>query len=222
VNHSTNVSDSKNAHLDKVNPNALPRSLRILCILYKDGELRSDRGLRFRETNEFAKRGSVMKTSFRREISLLLSGLLLVAISLTLFASRAQAADNESDKQAKAAAIKADEDFNEALRNKDRGALDRLIADNVSWVARGDRLDKARIIADIMSENLHFKQLTHDGVVVKVFGNTAVMTGHSTSVLEYKGKMFTAPRLFTSVYMNLNGQWQLVAHQVTDLNDEKK
>jgi ketosteroid isomerase-like protein len=165
---------------------------------------------------------SIMKMNFSRKIALLLAGVLLFAGALTGVAERARAADNASDEQSKAAAIKADEDFNEALRHKDRGALERLIADNVSWVARGDRIDKAQVIADIMSENLHFKQLTHDGVMVKVFGNTAVMTGHSTSVLEYKGKMFTAPRLFTSVYMNLDGRWQLVAHQVTDLNDEKK
>lgn len=44
-----------------------------------------------------------------------------------------------------------------------------------------------------------------DSIQVKIFDNTAVVTGYSTSVLEYKGKLFTAPRLFTSVCMNLNG-----------------
>jgi len=127
----------------------------------------------------------------------------------------------KSDETAEAAALKVDEEFNKAVRTKDRAALERVLADDLSWVARGDRLNKSQVIADVLSENLHFKALTHDNIQVKLFDNTAVVTGHSTSILEYKGKLFTAPRLFTSVYMNLNGQWQMVAHQVTDL-DEKK
>jgi hypothetical protein len=126
-----------------------------------------------------------------------------------------------SDEAAKSAALKVDEEFNEAVRTKDRAALERLLADDLSWVARGDRLNKAQVIADVLSENLHFKSLNHDSIVVKIFDNTAVVTGHSTSVLEYKGKLFTAPRLFTSVYMNLNGKWQMVAHQVSDLDSAK-
>ena len=44
-----------------------------------------------------------------------------------------------------------------------------------------------------------------------------VVTGHSTSVLEYKGKLFDAPRLFTDVYVKMDGRWQLVVHHVSDL-----
>jgi len=163
----------------------------------------------------------VMNSTHIRRLAILFTVFALLTSAGNLFAKRARVAADDSEEQGKSAAIKCDEDLNDALRNKDRAALERILADNLSWVARGDRLDKAQVIADVMSENLHFKALTHDGVMVKMFGNTAVMTGHSTSVLEYKGKMFTAPRLFTSVYMNLNGQWQLVAHQVTDLDKPK-
>jgi hypothetical protein len=129
---------------------------------------------------------------------------------------------DDSVEAATAAALKVDEEFNVAVKTKDRATLERVLADDLSWVARGDRLNKAQVIADVLSENLHFKALTHDSIQVKIFGNTAVVTGHSTSILEYKGKLFTAPRLFTSVYMKLNGGWQMVAHQVSDLNTEKK
>jgi hypothetical protein len=145
-----------------------------------------------------------------------------LAIALAGFAGSEKIPGNESEEAGKAAAIKVDEEFNEAVKTKDRATLKRVLADDLSWVARGDRLNKAQVIADVLSENLHFKALTHDSVVVKMFGNTAVMTGHSTSILEYKGKLFSAPRLFTSVYMKLNGQWQMVAHQVSDLDTGKK
>jgi hypothetical protein len=129
---------------------------------------------------------------------------------------------DDSVEAAKATALKVDEEFNETVKTKDRATLQRVLADDLSWVARGDLLNKVQVIADVLSENVHFKALTHDSIQVKIFGNTAVVNGHSTSILEYKGKLFTAPSLFASVYMKLNGGWQMVAHQVSDLDTEKK
>jgi hypothetical protein len=44
-----------------------------------------------------------------------------------------------------------------------------------------------------------------------------VLTGHSTSVLEYKVKLFDAPRLLTDVFVKMEGRWQLVVHDVFEL-----
>jgi ketosteroid isomerase-like protein len=163
-----------------------------------------------------------MSHTILRRIVILFVAAPLFTIALAGFAGDEKIPGKESDESARAAAMKVDEEFNEAVRTKDRVTLERLLADDVSWVARGDRLNKAQVIADVVSENLHFKSLVHDSVVVKIFGITAVITGHSTSILEYKGKLFSAPRLFTSVYMNLNGRWQMVAHQVSDLDPQKE
>jgi len=96
-------------------------------------------------------------------------------------------------------------------------ALNRILADRLSWTARGERLTKAQVIADYLEGNLHFTSFSHDNVTVGIFGNTAVMAGHSTSVLEYKSKLFDAPRLFTDVYVKTNGRWQLVVHHFSEL-----
>ena len=161
------------------------------------------------------------RTTLQR-IFVFIATISLLAMATAGIARGAKLPANESDEAAKAQAIKNDDEFNKAVKTKDRAALEHLLADDLSWIARGDRLDKAQVIADVLSENLHFKAFAHDNVVVKIFDNTAIMTGHSTSVLEYKGKLFNAPRLFTSVYMNLNGQWQLVAHQVSEIDPGKK
>jgi hypothetical protein len=150
----------------------------------------------------------------------------VVAVSLLLVAGglfrTSRTFGDSSDDAMRAEALKTDEEFNQAITTKDRPALERLLADDLSWIARGDRLNKAQVIADVVSENLHFKSLTHDSINAKVFGNTVVVTGHSTSILDYRGKLYTSPRLFTSVYMNLNGKWQLVAHHVSELNSENR
>jgi len=137
--------------------------------------------------------------------------------ALTGLTRAQEASRKESDEAAKAEVLKVGQQFNEAARAKDQAVLERILADRLSWTARGDRLNKAQVIADYLSENLHFLHFAHDSEVVNVFGNTAVVTGHSTSVLEYKGKRFDAPRLFTDVYVKMDGRWQLVVHHVSDL-----
>ena len=150
------------------------------------------------------------KTSIR------LSSLLFGLITATA-ACQAVSSNSAGEEAAKREVLSTDDAFNKAVLAKDGDALEPLLADKLAWIARGDRLDKRQVIADIRSQNLHFKSLTHDQILIDMFGNTAVVTGHSTSVLEYKGQLFTTPRLFTTVYMKLDGRWQMVAHQVSDL-----
>ena len=138
-------------------------------------------------------------------------------VELAGFARAQGTIGRELDEAAKAEVRNASEQYDKAREAKDRAALERILADGLSWTARGDRLNKAQVIADILSNNLHFKSFAHDSVAVNLFGNTGVVTGHSTSVLEYKGKLFDAPRLFTDVYVKMEGRWQLVVHQVSEL-----
>ncbi|HEV2201613.1 MAG TPA: nuclear transport factor 2 family protein [Bryobacteraceae bacterium] len=141
----------------------------------------------------------------------------LLLVSLTGFVAAEETKGSGSDEAAKAEVLKASERFNQAREAKDRAAMERILADGLSWTARGDRLNKSQVIADVLASNLHFKSFAHDSVAVNVFGNTAVLTGHSTSVLEYKGKLYDAPRLFTEVYVKMDGRWQMVVHHVSDL-----
>jgi hypothetical protein len=138
-------------------------------------------------------------------------------VTLTRFAGAQSVTSNESDEAVKKEVLKTSEQLNEARKNKDRAALDRILADRLSWIARGDRLNKSQVIADFLADNLRFKYFAHDGVEVNIFGNTALVTGHSTSVLEYKGKVFDAPRLFSEVYVKMDGRWQMVSHHVSEL-----
>jgi ketosteroid isomerase-like protein len=124
---------------------------------------------------------------------------------------------SESDEVAKAEVLKVKAEYQEAIRTKDRAGIERVLADRLSWIARGERLDRARVIDDFMSGNLHFQSFKHDNVRVEIFGNTAIVTGHSTSVLEYQGKDSKRERLFTSVYVKMEGRWQMVSNHVTDL-----
>lgn len=141
----------------------------------------------------------------------------LLTLALAGLVQAQETTGPEAEKE-KAEVLKVEDRFSKAIMSHDWDVLPQVFADGMSWVARGDRLDKAQVIADYKSGNLHFRQLTHDHVQVRIFAdNTAVVTGHSTSILDYKGKLWSQPRLFTSVYVKLNGQWRLVAHQVSEV-----
>ena len=129
----------------------------------------------------------------------------------------AQSKPKASGEAVKAEVLKASDQFDEARKAKDRAGLERVLADQLTWIARGDRLDKAQVITDFLSDSLHFISFAHDSVTVKLFGNTAVVSGHSTSVLDYKGKRFDAPRLFSDAWIKMDGRWQMISHHVSEL-----
>ena len=81
----------------------------------------------------------------------------LLFVALTGLAGAQETAGRESDEAATAEVLKVSARFDEARSAKDRATLERILADGLSWTARGDRLNKAQVIADIFADNLHFK-----------------------------------------------------------------
>jgi hypothetical protein len=153
-----------------------------------------------------------MKMKFKSVVCFLLLAGLVAAQSKPKFSGEAVKAGG-----LEAEVLKASEQFDEARKAKDKAGLQRVLADQLTWIARGERLGKAQVIADFLSGGLQFISFAHDSVTVQVFRSTAVVSGHSTSVLEFKGKRFDAPRLFSDVWMKMDGRWQMVAHHVSEL-----
>jgi hypothetical protein len=114
------------------------------------------------------------------------------------------------------------EDLHQAAVKNDPAANDRLIADQVVWVAErlgvGESLTKAQVLADFGSGHLHMNSHTHDHVRLVAFGtNVVIATGRSTSVLHYGGKVDKGPRVFAEVWMKQDdGHWQMVEHVQAD------
>ena len=156
-----------------------------------------------------------MSSARLRRIAVVL--LLLITAVTACLAEGRHTPGQEPEAITRQEVLQVDDALNRALITGNADALKSLLADGLSWIARGRRLDKAQVIADVQSGNLHFKSLRHSDLRIEIFGDTAVLTGYSTSILEYRGKLYTTPRLFTNVYMKLGGQMQMVAHQVSSV-----
>jgi len=103
-----------------------------------------------------------------------------------------------------------------AMQTREMDVLDHIYADDLSFVnTRGQVLTKAERMAEFQSESVKYLSFEQGDYRFHIYGDTVVMTGRASSVVDYHGKINRIPRRFTSVYVKLHGQWQLVAHQAT-------
>jgi len=117
------------------------------------------------------------------------------------------------DANLKEEVLKVEEGRNQALQKGDVAALDRLYSDDVVYTnATGAYLTKAQHLADLKARTLNFKSFNHSDVQVRVHGNTGVVSGVSTSAVDYKGTVSSNPRRFLNVYVKEDGRWLCVAH----------
>jgi ketosteroid isomerase-like protein len=94
--------------------------------------------------------------------------------------------------------------------------LDRIVADD--WTAidfEGKTETKAQAMADLKSGSSTLQTVTLGDMKVRVFGNTAVVTGSDTEKSTYKGKDSSGKYVWMDVFVNRNGKWQAVASEST-------
>lgn len=100
-----------------------------------------------------------------------------------------------------------------ALVHRDTAAPARIMAADCSFTypLEGDGRDQ--FISDVESGDLSVESMTRDNVEVRVFGQTAVVTGLDTAKWIYKGHQIEGYYSTIHVYAEREGLWQLVAIQ---------
>ncbi len=99
---------------------------------------------------------------------------------------------------------------------KDVAFLDAATAEEylqVDW--NGKVLDKAAMLERVRSNNIRLQSNTLDEVDVKVYGNTAIVTGTATRKGVMDGKDISSTVRGTRVYVRRDGRWQVVQFQMT-------
>lgn len=115
----------------------------------------------------------------------------------------------------------------EQVRSLDRQWFDAYIANNADGIAAveaddivvtnpdGTVSDKQQDVSSMRSGELKFTSGSYDEAQVKVFGDTAIVTGRITVKGTYKGQDISGSYRFTDVFARRNGRWQAVAAQAT-------
>ena len=135
-----------------------------------------------------------------------------------LLAATAPLGHAKSDKNSvEQTLIQMEQDWSQADIKKDATTLNRILAGD--WIGidfEGTVLNKAQALTGISSNSGSLESTVLRDIKVRVYGNTAVVTGTDTERGEYHGKD-SGKYLWTDVFVRRNGRWQAVSSQSTKL-----
>ena len=100
-----------------------------------------------------------------------------------------------------------------ALLHRDTAMLAQIMARDCTFTYPLEGDGTEQFIADVGSGDLVVESMIRDNVEVRVFGQTAVLTGVDTARWLYKGHVIAGYYRSIHVYAEREGRWQLVAIQ---------
>ena len=111
---------------------------------------------------------------------------------------------------------KIEQERNQALLKHDTATLDRMTSHDYTFInQRGELRTKAEILAGFKSGSFNYDAREISELKVRVYGDTAVVTGHAKQKGVENTKDYSGENRFTRVYVKQNGRWVSVALQVT-------
>ena len=109
-----------------------------------------------------------------------------------------------------------EQEFTRAVAANDAAAIASFVADDWAIVdADGSVIDGSRFLSVIESGALTHESMESIDVEVRIHGDTAVVTGITTSKGQFMGQGFTTRERATDVLVRLNGRWLCVFSQLT-------
>lgn len=109
------------------------------------------------------------------------------------------------------------EEWVEALIQRDTGALDRLMAGDCIFTDALAGDDKAQFIGDIETGELQVDTLNRENVEVRIYGSTGVLMALDTARWKYKDHNIEGHYRIMHVYAKRDGNWQIVAIQASPI-----
>ena len=110
--------------------------------------------------------------------------------------------------------MEANAEYDVAIMRGDVAALERIFADEFIYTnPQCEVLNKQQQIAALSTGDLKLEDAKSDDVRVRIYGETAVMTGRFTARAGLEGKAVNINERYTAVWVRRDGRWQLVAEQ---------
>jgi hypothetical protein len=138
-----------------------------------------------------------------------------VAVFGAILTARVCAQSSDAEKQV----LAAEQARVAALDRGDVAALDRIIADDLTYVHASGRVDtKSSLLGAIRSGELHYISWEPKRMQARVLGDTAVIDGEYTVHVKdsrVQKDPFSVNVFFLGVYALRNGRWQQIAWEST-------
>jgi ketosteroid isomerase-like protein len=105
-----------------------------------------------------------------------------------------------------------------AMIHRDIDGVAALLGEDLTYThSSGDTETKARFLETLRSGRIVYEQIEPADVAVRMYGQTAVVTGRSTMHVRIGGQPQTFQIRFVEVDVSTGGRWQMVAWQATRL-----
>ena len=142
----------------------------------------------------------------------------IVVIASLIFMASTYALNRPDAAKLEKEVLEVDTQRADAYVNGDVATLERILADDCSYVHPSGKVEtKAELLAGFKAQDRKYKSIQRDDVVVRIYGNTAIVTGRNTISAEYQGKNYDVQNRFTRVYVKQTGKWRLVAHHGSNI-----
>jgi ketosteroid isomerase-like protein len=145
----------------------------------------------------------------------IIPGLIVIA-ALTAMPATAQTTSEQE-------LLKVENDWSQASTKRDGAALQHFYADEYVFTdADGVVTNKAKELKNLTSGAFRLKSYKFDDVKVRVYGDTAVVTGRNTitGVWEDINRDISGPYRFTDIFVKRDGRWQCVASQSSRVTEK--
>jgi hypothetical protein len=107
-----------------------------------------------------------------------------------------------------------------AVVHRDVAWLDTMtVADSVRILPTGALETKSELLSELKSGDLRYDSINVDDVSVRVYGNTAVVTGRSEFRGQRKGTPFSGRCRFSRVWLKSSSGWQEILFQLTAIRE---
>ena len=104
----------------------------------------------------------------------------------------------------------------DAMIKQDSMLLKQILADDLQYTHSNGQTDtKAAFLNTLFSGKTVYRSIRTEGVQVRDYGNTTVVTGLANVNVVTEGKEKDLRLRYTDVYVKRNGRWQMVAWQST-------
>lgn len=130
--------------------------------------------------------------------------------------SAAPSVENKSDL---AAALTAQGDaWDKAIIRKDRAAIEANMADDFRQIdGQGNVSVKKAFVEDLMSPDIEIDPYTVEDFDVRIYGDTALLSGTTKMTGKYKGKVFNSHYRYIDIYVRRDGVWKVVSVQTSSM-----
>lgn len=143
----------------------------------------------------------------------ILSAVALVILNCTLTPAQTTPEKAHENLETEQIILQLESEGRKATLENDIKANDRLLADN--WLninPDGSITTKAKLLELLKDGSFKIMSIENDEVMVRVYGDAAVVTGRSTTKRAGQGSEVVGRQVrFTRVYAKSKGQWQVVS-----------